>query len=804
MQVRLWVVPSVSPIMDSHFGSFEYSAQARSAVKGARDAAKGLASKNKVKSKFLSQPGVFKAFKDSMEVVRFEDGKGGVYSTVTSKLENLLDGQGSVATVDTRSGERKVRFAEGRKASYQLEAVLLDEGIQRKFHISRQMLARARAIAVDDAVEAASMLQKHVRTFADFNMATVSPGNYGYTWKTARESLKHYASKFPMVSVNTEALFCGDRIFIYSENKDERWRVSGSERVAWLVRLVHRIVSATSPEEANFYLNKELSLLDICVVVDLDALSPNLKHHASSHLDLSEGKTLNQISSLTTNMRMKLAALCSKNLALVDIDRTPCATAVRVSNRHSVTCEHVLLEGSSMSINGASANERYSLAEDLIVARVNGQYEPWHLREPRRDESVIVCYRRFDEIQCAGPFTICDFSAFTINFTNSEQLKPGMSGGALIALSDLALLGIHSGASAYSGLGLRYSVDLSARMWSFDDTLSEVDTVHINTYEPLALMRTRGLNSNCRLCAASLNAVVSEGRHVGNALNVKMGLCAAPKLIHGVLQALPSVKVGLSSSDTCGIDYFEAAGIDTVVPQAFRRPIFGEHVLLMGKSLSGQPYVTNTDVKVTQTYDSCNFQVSGVDYQNSELLLGCAVLAVKDGAVLGMVVSQNPSPDEAITQTTAECSFVSGEIEDAYIKPMNELSKVFPNLNVSSWFSQSCQEMEQLREDTLDEIYDYSRELLAMSKVRKSLYSERRRSTKSVLDDPKFWDDVVLSRAMQDKDREKNLLSLKHVWRIDGSEEVVYSRMLLILVYFVDKYERSRRIVEIVEHLALI
>lgn len=788
--------------MASPFGSFEYGVQARSAVKGARDAAarlKGIAPRA---SQFLSEPAVSKAFHDTMEIVHFDNGKGGLYSTVTSNIESLLETPSTVKELRTKG--RKVRFAEGNKATYQLEAVLLDEGIQKKFHLSKVMLARARSLAVEDAVEASKVLQKHIRTFADYQFASVLPGNYGYTWKTARESLKHYASKFPMVSMNTEALFCGDRIFIYSEKKGERWRVSGSERVAWLVRLVHRIVSATSPEEANFYLNKELTLLDICIVVDLNALSPNIKHHAFSHLDLSEGKALIRMSSLPTSLRIKLMTLCQKNLALVDVDDTPCATAVRVSNRHFVTCEHVLQEGSRMSVDGVSTSERYSLADDLIVARVNGLYEPWHLREPKLSEMVLICYKRFGEVECVGPFSICDYSASSLNFSKTEELKPGMSGGAIVAVSDLALLGIHSGVSDYSGLGLRYSVDLSARMWSSDDALSEVDTVHMNTQEPLALMRARGLNSNCRLCAASLNPVVREGELVGNALSVKMGLCVAPRLVKGELLALPAQEVGCHSTDVCGINYFEAPGIDSAVPQAFRKPIHGEHVLLMGKGVHGQPYVTNTDVKVTQTYDSFNFQVSGVDYRNSELLLGCAVLAVKDGAVLGVVISPNVDSEESVTRTTAECTFVSGEIDDDYIRPMNNLAKIFPNLNTASWFSQSCHEMDQLREDTLDEIYEYSKDLLAMSNVRKSLYSKRRRSTKTALEDPKFWDDTVLSRAVQNVDLEGDLLSLQHVWKIVGDRDLIYTKILLILIYFVDKYEQSRKVVEIVEHLALI
>lgn len=788
------------------FGSFRHEPPLRSAMKGGRAAEAALNGEIYDGQKFLSSADTVIQFNKSMEVREFDCELTGIRTAkVTSNLKTRL------AEGDLKERNKYIppvysssKFASNsaKEKVFSLETLLVDRNLQERFAIPASMVAKMRSVAVEDAVRASEMLTSHIRAFDDYDRATVDPGNYGYTWKTARESLKQYASRFPVYALDAEALFCGDKLFIYSQDKRNPWKVCCNERVAWLGKLVHRVATATSPQEANFYLNKELCILDIFIAMGDEVLSPVVQFHAGPHTEMRPGKSIDSFPSLSVDMRLKLDRL-SSNISLVKINDESCASAVRVSAKHVITCEHVVQEDHVMTIADRPVFERVALGDDLSVYHSEFKYLPWHLRTPKVGERVIIGYRRLGFIEFAGPFTIQTYSAESVSYNDSSAISPGMSGGAIIALKDMAFFGVHVGRSHGCAYGARFSADMSSKMWSMDEEISVVDSIQVNTRQPINLMRERGLMASCKLCVDSVFPVIFEGAQTSCALQVKPGLCAVPNNVRGKIFKDNAEILTIDHARDVGYRLIKVPTETTTVPSSFRDCVYGEHVMLIGKELEGE-FVSISDIKVSQIYEGGSFQLSGIDYPNSSQLMGCAVVSILDGCVLGIIT--DTINDDAFRNSTAECSGINVEIDDELIDPMLNVATLFPNLNVTNWFGKACEEVSAFDSDSVSHVLSFSKELLQMSVVRKSIHlHDSSTLARLYLKKSRLARYEILGRAVKAFDSEFVLLQLADFWMIKAdTEDEKYARLLMLLVYFIDKFEQSYKIVETLERLALI
>lgn len=620
-------------------------------------------------------------FFDTRKVVEREIDGGVRLAAVTSNLVEKLDaseqkGQAGEMVAGKQKKDHKV---------YDVALLLTDLSLVEKFSVKGSFRAELRNLAVVDTQKAAVKLQRHVRQFQGYERAVVSAGHYSYSWKAARERLKLEAARFVAHSVVTNARFVGEKIFIYGEGQDEDgWRVFGPEKCASLVRLVHRIVSATTCESVIFALGPELTILDIDICVGQEVLCPTRERHAGDHADLPVGVAPVLSAMLSMSDKEALRELCGA-LDTVSADGMDCATAVRVTSDYVLVNSHVVNEEALLLCGGRPVQQRKMLSRDLWVAQCPGPEVVWHLREPKEGEDVIICYKRHTEAQWLGPAKLLSHDATTLSMDRVPGLLPGMSGAAILAMSDFALLGIYDGVSLRRAIGAAFTAEMFTDICTFGSldsgsrsaaTLGEKESVYTR-------LKERGLG---RVLDEAMRAVVpmySGQEHVG------MGFCQGGKVYTlcdpdlNPLAVSPFTKPLVFSSGPR--PYYSADSLSQVHgPAVVRRPSYGEQVLVLGKDDQGG-YYSHTAAKVSHVgVDAKVFQLSGVDVREALPLVGGLVVAKSDAAVLGVFSTSVVVPrrgEVAVCYSYPEVVESKPEEE----KPEAELLRVFPFLRPGTW-----------------------------------------------------------------------------------------------------------------------
>jgi hypothetical protein len=567
---------------------------------------------------------------------------------------------------------------------FEVAQLLTDLTLTTLFSIDKAMLARMRNLAIVDTRKAAEKMQDYVRTFEGYERAEVEPGRYLRSWKWARDSVKQHAGRFPILSVAYDALLIGDKLFLYGTEDKLGWYVCGPVSCAALVQAVHRMVAAAGCPSTVFALGMELTLLDIDVFDGVDIVSPLRECHAGNHRDLPVGSSLLTASSLSTAGRAALEAVATALLTVWE-NGEAVATAVRVGPRYVVLNSHVLEEHPKLNVDGQSVSPVRMLARDLWLARTEEvSFDGWLVRDPRPGEQVVLCYKRFNTMQYSDPVELLTSDGDVLTFQRDACMVPGVSGAAVVALRDFALLGV------YDGVGLQKAVGSAFTPAMFVDVCAEEER-HNNGHESAAdgettvygKLKRRGLAKALDAVSASLVPLYNGPFHVG------VAVAAGGYLRTTCDPDLAPLSPGKGETplvfERVG-PLFEAPfpGGSGLGPAHWRRPNYGERVFVVGVDDEG-PYYSHTAARVVHVGVSAKFfQVVGLDEDRALPLVGGLVVAESDAAVLGHYAGARFS---AAHGQVGQCEAYQTAplVQGVPIAAEEALMEVFPFLRPKSW-----------------------------------------------------------------------------------------------------------------------
>jgi len=614
----------------------------------------------------------WQGFFETRKVVHREMADGTVVASVTSNVVEAMQADGPAEVEQV-----------GRVKRYELIHFFTDLSLIDKFDVRGSFRAELRNLAAVDTARAARRLQAHVRKYEGTERAEVVPGKYALSWKAARETLKLEAARFPVTSIAVDGMFVGDKIFMYGSSGRDGWRVFGPERVASLVRLVHRMVEATSCESVAFALGPELTVLDIDVHDGEGVVSPVRERHTGDHSELPLATSPRVSALLSGTDRERLMAACEA-CETVAIDGVDCATAVRVTRKYVLVNAHVVAEGGVLTSNGELVLPQRMLSRDLWLARSTGSEVAWHLRDAVVGEQVALCYRRHNTLCFGGPISVLSAGGDVLSLDKDESMLPGVSGAAVVSLTDLALLGVYDGVSLRRGLAAAYTQSM------YTDTceMSEHgDSSHASARDEggsvYSRMRERGLAKVVDSALAAVVPLYSGAEHVG------MAFPRSGKLYTVCDPDVAPLAVGPSSAplvfDRAEKGYY---GADSAFlprgPAVVRKAAYGEGVFVVGRDVDGEYCSVASGRVVHVGVGAESFQLAGLTLQDALPLQGGLVVAFSDGAVIGAFVGPrfNPKHGELVF-----CLSLPGEHEVEIVeeRPEATIIRLFPFLRPAAW-----------------------------------------------------------------------------------------------------------------------
>jgi len=594
---------------------------------------------------------------------------------VVSVTSNVADALSKTVATKAKPGVKRFEVAH----------LLTDVDLMDKFSIRGRFRADLKNMAVVDTQRAADLLQQHIRTYEGYERAEVRPGAYAYSWKAARERLKLQAARFPEISVAISATFIGDKIFIYGDQEkgEAGWRVFGPMRSAWLVMLVHRMVAHTNCEVVAFAMGPELTILDIDIHDGETVLSPCRERHAGPHDDLPLRSSTALAAALSLSSLRALQAACEA-VETVAVEGEDVASAVRITSKYVLVNSHVADE-KAVTAGGKPLFPQRMLTKDLWLARCDGPDVVWHLRQPEEGEQVVLCYRRHQELQFSDPVRVLQVSDEILTLEKNEWMQHGVSGAAVVALRDLALVGL------YDGLTLRRALvaAFTPAMYTEVCTLSEIGSdSHVSSAGQAqgvySALKSRGLGKVVDAAMASVVPLYSGNVHVGMGFSHGGRICTVCDPDVAPLSVAPEGRP-LTFEKLHG-PFFAAdlPGFSTPPPAVVRKPSYGEGVFVIGKDADGD-YYSVSKARVTHVgVDAAFFQISPLKLEGALPLLGGLVVAHADAAVIGCFAGIRSS---AARGEVGQC-YTLPEVKRpaaAVERPEAALLRIFPFIRPGAW-----------------------------------------------------------------------------------------------------------------------
>lgn len=632
----------------------------------------------------VGSPGMRRFFSDRKIVTRqAEDGT--VLASVTS---NVWDAVNEVTREPLTERDRRVA-GKGQRRVYELAQLLTDPYLLQKFRLSMKQINTAKSMAYADASAAAGYLQSALRADPDFALYEVVAGKYHRSRKWALTSISSAVADMSLVPAYVESAVIGEKLFIFGPGpEDTRWKVFGPLWYAAELRRLYAVVARAGPAQACFALGMELTLLDIDIADGDTVMSPVVELHAGPQSALPDSASAETDSLLSTAGRLKIRDM-GHSLEPVFVDSEQVACAVRVSRAYVLVNSHVIQSGTNLRIGSCEAIPDRMVAKDLWLVRAPspGFSMSWTLRDPVVSEQVIVCYLKGDRVQYTSPVTLRTADGVTLVTSLGEDLKPGMSGGAIIGLRDMAFLGVYSGVSTHSALGAAFTPEHYVDLCTAEE-VSGLQRAAVEDQDGSLYGRMRAAGYQVAMDAVieSLRPLYDGHVHVG--MGYHMGrefrtTCDADKLAltvgaeHRGLVFEAPVSGVFVSRDT------EARPLDAG-PLVVRLPHHGESVFVVGRDADG-PYTSDLTVVKHIGVASRTFMVVKPDGHGSLPLAGGLIVATVDGAVVGQYAY--PVASETLGGVVVCLSVSARESGLSVVESdlVSAVGKLFPTLHVDVW-----------------------------------------------------------------------------------------------------------------------
>lgn len=570
---------------------------------------------------------------------------------------------------------------------YELVNVLTDMFLIDKFAFPEAFLNSVKFMAITDPDQAAMKVQSYIRTRPGSELATVSVGKYARSKTWAKNSVNAHAARFPETVAACDAVVSGKKVSVHFPELPEykAWFVVGPLVYMRELMSVFKICCSAGTEATMFALGTELTILDIDINNGETFECPTLYLHAGSHAGLPEQSSPLVGNCLSSDGRIQLEAY-REYVEVVDVAGVSVGSAVRISSKYVLLSDHLIGKGEGVTVGGLSVYPERMLSKDLWLAKcVSDKEVAWPLRDAEVGESVIVCYRREDAFQFSPPLTVRSTDGRVLVTSKSQELLGGMSGGAMVALSDFSLLGVYEGVGAMTAMGAVFSQEMFTDVCS-SDRLSEAD--HDQAVEVdgslVSELREKGLTQYVRAATEAIDPVYSGVSHVG------MGFSSQGKFVTTCDPDAGPLRVGRDSVPST----FEEVGKEQYVTKAsnpsrgpllYRKPTYGEKVFVLGKDDEG-PYFSSRESRVVHIGLSArSFVIGPVDALSPLPFVGGLVVAMSDAAVLGQYVRHSVSD---LLGEAGSCVTLMGStaLQVAHSEPAGVvLEKAFPMLHPGAW-----------------------------------------------------------------------------------------------------------------------
>jgi len=607
----------------------------------------------------------WKKFMSTRKIVERVDSSGRRTATIVSNMYEKLQ------QLDDASMVRKV---------FRLTQVLTDANAQRKFSLGPESLRALKAMAIvkpDAAARQAMRLMRAARP--DLEVIVTSEG-YSRSKRAAKEAIAEFCSRFPKVSATDECTIIGSDLFMYGpgEAKDD-WHVSGPLMYAPEVALVHRAVESCGGPAVMFALGSEFVTLRIDIALRNRYLCPDVEYHVGDMFsELPAG------SSPTTTALLSSDGLARvKNLRAAVAEVTEggklVASCVRVSDKYHVVGNHVL-EGTNLLVDGQPLKALRTVAPDLWLVEAVGPSAPvWALREAREGERVMVCYRGpTGELQYTSPLSVLSVGPLALTLSTAAELCKGMSGGAVVALDDLALLGIYEGTGRQQALALVFSPTMFADVHSVSGQTveSRVDGMGV-----LQRLRDRGVGPMVDAALTAVQPLYAGARHVGHAFGVGSKCYTTCNPDDSPLSLEPGGQPLLFSAQ--GFLYVADVRLPPV-PIVVRKPNYFEKVVVVGRDAEG-PYYSSVSRVIHVGVGSSNFSLESLDGDTDLPFDGGLVMSLVDGAVLGTRVKQSVSVGFGAVEFCVAMPKEQVDVGSDKSQWIQAMRSAFPMLRPSLW-----------------------------------------------------------------------------------------------------------------------
>jgi hypothetical protein len=604
------------------------------------------------------------------------------YMSTRKIVERIEESGRKVATITSNMYEKLQDFDDATlvKKVFRLTQVLTDTNAQRKFSLTHETLRALKAMAIarpDDAARQAMKLMRAARP--DLEVIVTAEG-YSRSRRAAKDTIAEFCSRFARVSATDEATIIGNDLFMYGPgNAKDDWHVSGPLLHGPEVALIHRAVESCGGSAVMFALGSELVTLRIDIALRDKYLCPDVEYHVGDMFsELPSGSSPTTTSLLSSEGRSRVKGLRAAVAEVTESGKLV-ASCVRVSDKYYIVGNHVL-QGTGLMVDGQPLRALRTVAPDLWLVEAVGPSAPvWALRDAREGERVMVCYRGpSGELQYTSPMSVLSVGPLALTLSTTAELCKGMSGGAVVALDDLALLGIYEGTGRQQALALVFSPTMFADVHSISGQTveSRMDGMGV-----LQKLRDRGLGPMVDAALAAVQPLYAGVRHVGHAFGVGSKCFTTCNPDAAALLLEPGGQPLLFSAQ--GFLYVADVRLPQV-PVVVRKPNYFEKVVVIGRDMEG-PYYSSVSRVVHVGVGSSNFSLESLDGETDLPFDGGLVMSLVDGAVLGTHVKQSVSAGYGAVEFCVAMPKEQVDSGSDKSKWIEALRAAFPMLRPSLW-----------------------------------------------------------------------------------------------------------------------
>lgn len=541
--------------------------------------------------------------------------------------------------------KRNRRGRDRKRKIYKLIDFFTDHAVAAKFELTEADLQLVRRTAVIDAAAAARNLQTQLQNYG--HDCAVVPGDYAKGIKSSRARLHRALENTRVAKPDVDMLFLGETAIVEGPrdvNGRPAWSVSGSARNSPEVAAVARLAMLHGVLTVRALFEEDLVTCGVELVEEGRPIG-TVDFHYGGFVPFAEGLAGTDGMMFGDSVR----AAAARVLPLVQGGRVV-ATAVRMSSEMAYANWHVLEKNRedavlTVSLPGnvpfSDVARLHEVAADVwAIEHQPAAFEQgtWVVREADVEESCVLVYATSAGVEFSDPVSVVRKEAGTIVTTRPAQARKGVSGAALVALNDGALLGVYRGASfdlCSCAVVTPTARGVSSSAMEYVLPPSK-DSVADSAFEQMA---QRGLDRVLRQSLAALCPVYSSGTHIG--YTARYGQSTYTTIDCDVWPLTDVTGRTLGFERVHG-DKFKADAIAGQSALGFvRLPRIGEKVYVMGNDTDG--VYMSAPMSITRlASDHQAFWLSGDPAAGSEepfVFAGALVVADSDGAVVGQFSS---------------------------------------------------------------------------------------------------------------------------------------------------------------------